>query len=165
MLQIGFNHDRYSEQELQESIEAILSANNALALSTVKEDGGYINTAHYGFDDKLNLYIITDEDTQHSINATKHPQVAVAIWNRPETPGEQLEGLQLFGTYSLVEGEDVAKALVAYANNIPGFGEKVKTIEDIEKAEIMFYKISVNSLKLIDESRFGRRNFISLKIQ
>lgn len=160
-----FGHEKYSNEELQESISAILSANNTLALSTVKGDGGYINTAHYGWDETFNLYIITDEDTQHSINAVSHPHVGVAIWNRPATPGENLQGLQLFGVYAKVEGEEVEKALAVYSANISGFGDKFKTVEDIEKVEITFYKISVKSLKLIDEPKFGRRNFISLEVK
>lgn len=160
----SFGHDKYTDQELQESISAILSANNTLALSTVKGDGGYINTAHFGWNEDFTIYIITDEDTQHSINAVSHPQVGVAIWNRPTTPGENLQGLQLFGMYSQVEGDEVEKALAAYSANIPGFGDKFKTKEDIEKVEITFYKIAVQLLKLIDEPKFGRRNFISVKV-
>lgn len=160
-----FGHEKYSNLELQESISAILSANITLALSTVKEDEGYINTAHFGFDDKFNLYIITDSDTQHSINASTHPRVGVAIWNRPTTPGENLQGLQLFGTYTKVEGDEVEKALAAYSANITGFGDKFKTKEDIEKVEITFYKIAIDSLKLLDEPKFGRRNFIPLTVK
>lgn len=159
-----FGHEKYSDKELQESISTILSANNTLALSTVKDDSGYINTAHYGFDEQVCLYIITDKDTQHAINASYHPQVAVAIWNKPQTPGEHLEGLQLFGKYSLVVGEEIQKALDAYTANIVGFSEKFKTKEDVERVGITFYKIAVESLKLIDEPRFGRRNFISLEV-
>lgn len=160
-----FGHEKYSDSELQESISTVLSANNTLALSTVKGDSGYINTAHYGFDSEFNLYIITDEDTQHSINASTHPRVAVAIWNRPTTPGENLQGVQLFGTYTKVEGDEVEKALAAYAVSSPGFANKFKTKEDIEKAEITFYKIAIDSLKLIDEPKFGRRNFIPLEVK
>jgi uncharacterized protein YhbP (UPF0306 family) len=159
-----FGHEKYSDKELQDSISTILSANNTLALSTVKNDSGYINTAHYGFDEDLQIYIITGKDTQHTINASYHPQVAVAIWNKPQTPGEHLEGLQLFGEYSLVEEEEIQKALDAYTANMVGFSEKFKTKEDVEKVGITFYKIAVGSLKLIDEPRFGRRNFISLVV-
>lgn len=161
----SFGHEKYSDQDLQESISAILSTNNTLALSTVKDDSGYINTAHYGWDEDFNLYIITDDDTQHSINAEKHPEVGVAIWNRPTTPGENLQGLQLFGTYTQVTGDEVEEALAAYSANLSGFGDKFKTREDIEKVEITFYKIAVKSLKLIDEPKFGRRNFITLEVK
>lgn len=161
----SFGHEKYSDQDLQESISAILSSNNTLALSTVKDDSGYINTAHFGWDEDFTLYIITDEDTQHSLNAEKYPEVGVAIWNRPTTPGENLQGLQLFGTYSQVTGDEIEKALAAYSANIPGFGDTFKTKEDIEKVEITFYKIFVKSLKLIDEPKFGRRNFIPLEVK
>ena len=161
----SFVHEKYTNEELQESISAILSANNTLALSTQMEDRAYINTAHYGFDENLQLFIITSGDTQHGQNAATHPHVGVAIWNRPTTPGEHLEGVQLFGVYSPVKGEEVTHALAAYAENIKGFGDKFKTKEDIEKAGITFYKISVKALKLIDEPHFGRRNFISLRLK
>lgn len=163
-IHVSFEHKKYTDQELCESIEKILNANNTLALSTSKEDGGYINTAHYGFSEDLVLFLITAADTEHSKNAATRPHVGIAIWNRPTQWGTNLEGLQLFGDYQLVTGDEIVKGHASYAENIPAFKESFKTPEDFIKAGLTFYKITVRTIKLLDEPKFGRRNYIELRV-
>lgn len=163
-LAVSFNHDKYTDDELRNSIVKILSANNTLALSTVRDETGYINTAHYGFSAGLELFLITAVETQHSKNAVSHPQVGVAIWNRPAVAGTNLEGLQLFGNYELVKNEDIAKAYEAYVTNIPSTKEGITSPEDFVAKGLVFHKITVEKIKLLDEPNFGRRNYIELTV-
>ena len=70
---LKFKHSEYSDKKLNESLFDILNHNKLLSLSTVtSKREAYINTAYYSFDEKLKLYIITDPNSNHSINLNKN---------------------------------------------------------------------------------------------
>ncbi len=160
---VQFSHEKYPDELLQESITDILSQHTTLSLATTG-DTSYINTAHYGFNEKLELFILTNPETQHGKNAAVNPSVAVAIWTEPEKWGTNLQGLQLFGSYSEVQPKDLPEAMAAFAERIPAFSDTFKTPNDILAGINRLFRIKVESLKLLDEPRFGRRNYIVLNL-
>lgn len=163
-LSMQFNHEKYSDEELKAAIQDVLEKNTTLALATVDNGDPYINTAHFGYSEKLEFFIITSPTTKHSQNAEKNPHVAIAIWNTPEKSGTNLQGLQLFGVYKRVNGKEIDYALRVYGAGSKDFLEKFPSAEVFEKAGLTFYKITVNKIKLLNEPRFGRRNFIDLLV-
>lgn len=166
-LAVHFNHSAYSDAQLHESILDILEKNALLAMATVKSGESYINTAFYAYTDLLELLIFTEPSTQHSQNVAIQPSVAVALWNTPPIWGEQLQGLQLFGICQRVEErtETLTHAIRVFTERFPDFQHIIATPADFAsgKTERKFYKITVQSLKLIDEPRFGRRKYITLQ--
>lgn len=165
-LRVRFDHPTFSDQQIAESIVEILRAHNTLSMATVSPGGqSYINTAHYGFDDLLNLFIVTPTFTQHSQNVYANPSVAVAIWNEPAVIGTDLRGLQLFGTCARVQPLDLMHAIEAYATHVPAYGVNVKTPADTEKSESKLHILNITRLKLLDEPAFGRRNSLTLDVR
>jgi uncharacterized protein YhbP (UPF0306 family) len=163
-LNVSFGHPEYSDDALRESITDLLDRHQTLAMATVLEDRSYINTLHYGYSSALDLFTITSPSAQHSRNAETNPSVAVAVWNEPKVWGADLQGAQMFGVWERVQPALMAVALDALASRIPGFGEAFKHPEDLEGSGPKLYVIRVLQVKLLDESRFGRENHLSLSV-
>lgn len=73
-----------------------------LTIASVTPKGDAWNTPVYGFyDQELNLYWISDKNSQHSQNVRNHPVVSIVIYDStvPEGEGE--------GVYMLAEVEEL----------------------------------------------------------
>jgi len=164
-LQVRFGHASHPDQVLCESIQGILDAHNSMAMATVTPTGqSYINTIHYGYDNRLNFFVLTQPFTQHSQNVAANPSVSVAIWNEPQVWGTDLKGLQLFGNCERVKEAELQHAIDAFTQHIPAFGDVFKTPADTEKSESKLYVIHTVGVKILDEPRFGRRNYLTAEI-
>ena len=162
-MSIKLKNSKYNEKDLKESVFDILNKNSTLALATIKNNTSYINTAHFGFNEDLELFILTLPSSQHTKNADINNSVAVAVWTEPKALGQDLQGLQLFGKYEKVEDNDLITAIRAYSIHNLAFSSK--SPEDLQKIESKFYKISIYNIKLIDEFRFGKRNYIDIEVE
>lgn len=158
-----FGHPSHSDNDLYDSISKLFANNTDLAMATVVDGKAYVNTVHYAFNEALDLFILTQAHTQHGINLTKNPSIAVAIWNKPEVPGSNLEGIQLFGTCKQVSALGLPEAIMVYGSRFVSFGQAIKHPQDFDKGitDARLYVIKSNSGKLLDEPKFGRRNYIS----
>ena len=163
-LNVSFGHPQYSDDALRESITDLLDRHQTLAMATVMEDRSYINTLHYAYSSALDLFTVTSPFAQHSRNAETNPSVAVAVWNEPKVWGADLQGAQMFGIWQPVQPAGMAVAMDALTSHIPGFGEAFSHPEDREGSGPKLYVISVLQVKLLDESRFGRENHLSLTV-
>jgi len=166
-LKLHFSHTHYNDEELAQSITNILEDSTELALATQKNNQSHINVAHYAYNNLLELYILTQPSTQHTKNIDLNPSVAAAIWNATATPGENLRGLQLFGVCERVQKLELNNALRQYSQRFKSFREVIKHPTDFAKGitDSRFFVIKVEWLKLIDEPRFGRRNFIIAQVK
>jgi uncharacterized protein YhbP (UPF0306 family) len=156
----------YLQVDLLQSVNHILESNNLLAMSSLTGSQSYINTAYFSYNSKLELFILTEHTTIHAQNIEKNPSVAVAIWIDSATYGENLQGLQLFGSCEKVSTLKMIEALNNYNNRFPTFAQIIKHPADFAKGVVKsrLYVLKINKLKLIDEPTFGRRNYISLTI-
>ena len=161
-LSLTFAHQQYSDQALNESVDAILNESHLGAMASVRGTEAYINTAYFVYSDDLSLYFLSQRGDAHSKNVDANPSVAVAVWAASARWGEDLRGLQLFGEcVSLSLGADLVKGMQLFARQFPAFSSLVKHPgEFAEGVTSRMYRISVSALKLLDEPRFGRRNYI-----
>ncbi len=168
MLAFKFQHDKYSDEQLNRSITDVLEHGRLLSMSTVRPDGSaHINTAFYSFDSSLRLFIITDPKTGHGTNLASNPSVAVAIFNSHQEFWTPLRGLQLFGTCRQTPLLQIPHALSSFVKRFPVFSELVKSPADLasKTLAIRFHTIDVKRLKLFDEPTFGEEVFIDLKVR
>jgi uncharacterized protein YhbP (UPF0306 family) len=163
-IDIHFAHPNYSDQQLVDSISNILNTNTTLSMATVKGNESYINTVFYAYNSSLDLFIFTQPYTQHGQNIQSNPSIAIAIWTPPQVWGENLQGLQMFGTCERVKDEDLINAMHVFSERFSGFGQLIKDPADFEKGitESRLYVIKTYTLKLLDEPALGRRNYITL---
>ena len=67
-MNIKLKNSKYKEEDLKKSIFDILDKNSTLALATIKDNTSYINTAHFGYNENLELFILTLPSSQHTKN-------------------------------------------------------------------------------------------------
>ena len=165
-LNVQFNHPAYRNRDLAESITDVLDHNLMLAMATVQNGEAYINSAHFAYNDRLELLIFTHPYSEHGKNLALNPSVAAAIWKPSENWDMNLQGLQLFGTGTLAEGEALDDAIRIYGRRFPSFQHLIQSAEDFERdiTDLRLYRIQVERVKLIDEGRFGHRNWISAPV-
>src|SRR5690349_13315806 len=58
-----------------------LSSTQYCALGTVDEKGVWVNPVYFAWDDKFNLYFISQMSSRHMQNIQKDPRVSIAIYN------------------------------------------------------------------------------------
>jgi uncharacterized protein len=165
-LKVQFNHPAYRNRDLAESITDILDSNIILAMATVQNHDAYINSAHYAYNERLEMIIFTHPYSEHGKNLAANPSIAVAVWKRPEAWGMNLQGLQLFGTSAVIEDADLDEAIETYKTRFPAFGHLIQHAEDFDRdiTDLRLYRIQVERVKLIDETRFGHRNWITAPV-
>jgi uncharacterized protein YhbP (UPF0306 family) len=165
-LNVQFNHPAYRNRDLAESITDILDDHFILAMATVHHGEAYINSAHFAYNDRLEMVIFTHPYSEHSQNLAVNPSVAVSVWKRPEAWGMNLQGVQLFGTCEIADDHELQAAIDTYKARFPAFGHIIQSAEDLERGitDLRLYVIKIAEIKLIDEHRFGHRNWITAPV-
>jgi len=141
---------------------------STLTLATCSENKPWAATVFFAADSKFNFYFVSDHRTQHGRDMNVNENVAATVnpdcdnWN-------DVAGLQVRGTISIVEGLERAKALAIYFKKFPQIdalfqspkGEHEETIAARLKAA-NFYKLSAEMLRVIDNAQgFGSRQEFS----
>lgn len=166
-LTLSFGHPDYDDSTLSESIGSLLSSNHLGAMASIRDGStSHINTAYFVHDSHLTLYFLSQPSDQHSANISQCDSVAVAIWATPERWGESLHGVQLFGRCEMLgTGTELAKAMGLFLATFSSFASIIRHPgQFIEGVTSRMYAVRPMSLKLIDEPRFGRRNYIVLDL-
>ena len=164
---LRFNHEKYSDQQLNQSIAGVLKENMLMAVATIKDGKeSYIHTAYFCYNKHLYLFMLTEPFRQHSRNVQTTDSVAIAIYDSRQPWDQHKRGLQLFGNCSLAAGLELAEGYILYAQRFSGQTKWIKKAEDLTKNIIQskLYVIKVDSLKLFDEPAFGPEVWIPLKV-
>jgi uncharacterized protein len=158
------NSSQAKQEDADESLSAILSNSILCSLATNGTGGVHINTAFFAFvsDPRLDLYILTPPSTLHAQNIRENPSVALTVFESTQPWGSDLSGCQLHGRALLVEGVDSNEGFQAYTQRFPGVLEYARTREEMDQVfESRFYRISIETVKLLDERRFGKENYVT----
>lgn len=153
--------------EVGAAVVDILSGNDVFFLATtggIGEPNG--NMAFFAFDDDLSMYFVSDRSTRHSANLVRDQRAAAAVHLPPPAFGEGLRGAQLRGSAGEVPLSDAAHALDTYRRRFPDFAQDAATRDEYLHAAgpTVLYRISVAEVTVLDEPRFGRRNYITASI-
>ncbi|MBI2012566.1 pyridoxamine 5'-phosphate oxidase family protein [Candidatus Curtissbacteria bacterium] len=98
-----------AEVDLRSLIEEILRDSREMILATSNGSNPWATTLVFGHDEDFNLYWMSPDDTRHSRELAKNPQVAAAINKQPT--GENAKGLQIEGNgYKLEKEEEIGAA-------------------------------------------------------
>lgn len=99
--------------DLRQLIEEILRDSREMVLATVSARGPWAATLVFGHDQNLNLYWISFDNTRHTHELEKNPQVAATI-NKQPTGGGQDRGLQIEGMAYRLSQEEILGAAREY---------------------------------------------------
>ena len=167
-LNVCFQNDEYSDEELTESIESILEANELSAMATVRNGESHIHTAYFVYSESLEIYFLSQPTDMHTANIKENHSIAVAIWNNSDEWGEHLQGLQVFGICEEIPflGKESVKAMRLFFQRFPAFKQIMKHPGEFKTGVTSrVYVVRPHWLKLLDEPRLGRRNYITVEIR
>jgi nitroimidazol reductase NimA-like FMN-containing flavoprotein (pyridoxamine 5'-phosphate oxidase superfamily) len=165
-LNVAFGHGHYSDAALGESIGELLAENSLGAMASVDNGVAHIHTAYFVHSADLTLYFLSQPTDAHTRFIAQNPSVAVAIWSTPVSWGEDLRGVQVFGRCDEVKaGAELLAGMRLFLSRFPAFKAIVKRPGEF-KAGIAsrMFAVRPSALRLLDEPRFGRRNYIDLAL-
>lgn len=158
-----------SEKDIINSIYSIFESTTTMSIASNhhKTNTAYINTAFFAYDEDGNIFFASPRDAVHSVNIGEDSVVSVAISLPPPEYGEQLQGVQLFGTCMPVNKSQLKHAFTTYATRFGSFKSAVKSISDFVKNTALpnLYIVKPTSFKLLDEIAFSRREYIEGNIE
>ncbi|PID30578.1 hypothetical protein CSA80_01065 [Candidatus Saccharibacteria bacterium] len=166
-LKTHFNHPDFADEQLNESIAAILEANQTGAMSSIAGDKAHINTAYFAYTSKLELFFVSLPSDTHSINITENNSVALSFWSESSTWSENLQGVQIFGTAEeLGIGPKLVEGMKVFAARYPAVSAIIKNPGAFKDGvAVRMFRVQSERVKLLDEPRFGRRNYLDLTLQ
>ncbi len=131
-----------------QKIYSFIEEHHVLSLATSHKGQAYMANCFYIFNKENNEFIFTSSiETRHGKEMLNNPKIAASIVLETKTIGK-IQGLQITGIASILEGDDQKKAKRQYLSKYP---------YAILKTETM-WAISVNFLKLTDNRLgFGKK--------
>ena len=146
-----------AEPTIRRSLLRILKRNALCSVATVTaEHRPHINTAYFTYSNELVLYFLSHPDAQHCRNLARNASVGVTVFSSAQPWGSPGRGVQLFGTCRRATGLHVRQAERLYAKRFPAYGSwRASADKGRAGGEYRFYRLVVNSLKLLDERAIG----------
>jgi hypothetical protein len=147
---------------VRETILELLNRHNTITLATSRDDTPFAASLFYA-NDGLTIYFISSPKSDHSINLSRNPNVAITI-NKDHSEWRTIKGLQIKGKAYRVPEEELPKAIKAYSEKHPfvklffgdsGFSSRIE--------DVRFFKVIPETIRLIDNGvAFGYKVEIRL---
>ena len=136
-------------QDIKQLIQEVLEKGYLMSLGTVDSGGVWVADVIYIFDDKLNVYWMSDPDVRHSQAILKNNKVAGTI--TISRAGEDNLGIQFEGIAEKIDGPrfDLAKK-----HYIKRHKPEPKEIDDVLGGD-SWYVLKPKKVELIHEKLFG----------
>ena len=157
-----------SENAVKESLARIMQSSSLCSIATVNCDDGapHINTCFFSYSENFQLYLFTSPKTLHARNLESKPSCAINIFSTNQKMGDNLLGCQLFGTAKMLNPILGLRAFNNYVHRFNVFSTWADTLDTVlSKFESRFYEFEICSGKILDESAFGKEEYVSFKIQ
>lgn len=141
---------------LRKLIEDYLKEAKLMTLATCDKDKPWAATVWFIFDDKLNLYFISQKQRRHSLELKRNPKIAGTIVFPHEIFGVKVRGIQFEGEAYEASALELPNAYTLFAKRFPKVKENIKSVMDIIKniTRVRFYKIVPSRIVLYDEVNF-----------
>ncbi len=170
MMNLQHNHPQHTDDILNRSLFEILELNTLLSMANIRKSNtgfeSWVCTAFYAFNNSLDLFILSEPDTQHIQNLIYNKSIAVSIYDSHQEPTQLKRGLQIFGSCERAEGLKLAEGYTLYAKRFIWLPDFIKRPEDFTKGIIQskLFVVTTNVVKLFDEKIFGEEIWITLPL-
>ncbi|MGR5502011.1 pyridoxamine 5'-phosphate oxidase family protein [Vibrio sp. DNB22_10_4] len=150
------------EPKLIDTINNFLSDHSTLSLASCQDNLPWSSDLFYVHDHKLNLYFISNSNTQHALNIARNPNVSVSISKQYEE-WQKIKGIQIIGKVDVISGTERILAIKNYSKKFSFVSsirnKQVDLLKLISNSQL--YRISPIYLKYMDNTtKFGyKREF------
>src|SRR5881397_380230 len=112
---------RFSSQQLQRVARRLMDVSPLCSLATVSPRGrAHINHMYFAWNQRFEVFWISDADSIHSRNLARNPSAAVTVYASNQVWGRPDRGIQLFGTAG------VTRSAEPYARTVQGVRRRGK---------------------------------------
>lgn len=119
-----------------------------LSLATVKDNKPWVCEVHFSYDDGLNLYFVSSQETRHAQELIANPHVAGNIVTQHHK-NQKVRCVDFEGTASMLEGSEAEET--AYKAYVERYGASEGLLNEIRKdGNTRFFKIAVDTFYLFD---------------
>jgi hypothetical protein len=102
---------------MKETLLQFLDNHNTMSLATSRGNNPFAASLFYA-NDGLIIYFLSNPDSDHSINFSQNPNVAITI-NQDYSDWRMIKGLQINGKAYKVSEEDLPAAIKSYSKKHP----------------------------------------------
>lgn len=124
-------------------------------------------SVYYVVDDRLNLYFISEPETQHIKNTYKNNKIACNISDSLQKVTDKKIGMQIQGIVTEEDNQTKIKTILSMWNkNNPGFADIINLKNILNKViKSKVYKVQPTMIKFFNEKLYGSEGFkiINLK--
>jgi len=148
-----------SADAVRASLHQIMAGVHLCTIATCGSDGTpSAATVFFVLDeDDLVLHLMTGPDTTHGRHLLENPSVAITVFSTDQSWTDKKRGLQIFATGALTPAMAVPGVLGQYLARYRGVRGWIKGAADLPKTGSRFFSLTIDRVKLLDESTFGER--------
>jgi uncharacterized protein YhbP (UPF0306 family) len=131
-----------------------MSASPLCSLATVSPRGrAHINHMYFAWNDRFEVFWISDADSVHSRNLVRNRSAAVTVYASNQVWGRPDRGIQLFGTAGVASGTEAAGA---YSRRFRDF--------DAGSNDLPYYRFRARTVKLFDERSLAGGTLVTARV-
>lgn len=144
--------------DVKELIIDYLKEAKLMSLATCNKDKPWAATVWFAFDDRLNLYFISQNFRRHVAEIKSNPSVAGTIAKPHKDLGAKVTGVQFEGNANEVSILELPKIFKLFVKRFPNAKANIKSVKNIIENTIKtrFYKIKPVRYVLFDEINFPK---------
>lgn len=154
-----YNHAM--EHNTRQDISQFLHQNGIMTLAVSHNDQPWVCTLYYGIDADLNMYLVSDPNSDHGKVISQNPKVAFNVFDSHQPITLPKKGVQVKGTIQLVKGlKENTKGRLLWHKANPGIEAKI-TLKDILKklSDTKIYKITPTYLKFFNKELYDSAEY------
>ena len=145
---------KFPSRTLDRVARRLMNASPLCALATVSPRGrAHINHMYFAWNDRFEIFWISDPDSIHSRNLTKNGSASVTVYASNQVWGRPDQGIQLFGLAGLAPGKQAAEV----------YGGRFKDF-DSKSNELPYYRFRPSSVKLFDERSLAPGTLVTARV-
>jgi hypothetical protein len=131
-----------------------MNASPLCALATVSPRGrAHINHMYFAWNDRFEVFWISDPDSVHSRNLERNPSAAVTIYASNQVWGKPDRGIQLFGAAGVTRASEAASA----------YGKRFRDF-DPDSNDLPYYRFRPRTVKLFDERSLAAGTLVTARV-
>jgi hypothetical protein len=143
---------RFSAARLEQVARRLMNTSSLCALATVTPAGrAHINHMYFAWNDRLEVFWYSDQDSIHSRNLSRSPTAAITIYDSGQINGRPDRGIQLFGTAAVASGEEPSRV---YGRRFRG----------VDPSAYTAYRFRTRTAKLFDERALAPGTLVTARV-
>ena len=163
---VRFDHAKYATDRIAKSVARILEATQLCSMATVHEGNSHINTAYFCYDDRLDIYFVSEASSVHIQNIATNPSMAVCVFDTHQPWDDWKVGLQFFGTARSTDKHEFKHGSHLYKERFPDYKKWFHSLGRALASSVVppFYVFTPTRVKILDEEDFGEETYVQASI-